>query len=123
MAISSAESIVMETVWRRSPLSAEEIFAEVGESQGWALQTLKTLLGRLVEKKALASTKDGRRFLYHPLIAREDYVANESQNLVDRLFGGRLAPLVAHFSEREALSPDDIKELKQLIRSLDNGSR
>ncbi|RYG38326.1 MAG: BlaI/MecI/CopY family transcriptional regulator [Burkholderiales bacterium] len=123
MAISSAESIVMETVWRRSPLSAEEIFAEVGESQGWALQTLKTLLGRLVEKKALAATKDGRRFLYRPLIAREDYVANESQNLVDRLFGGRLAPLVAHFSEREALSAEDIKELKQLIRKLDNGSQ
>ncbi|RYG36039.1 MAG: BlaI/MecI/CopY family transcriptional regulator [Burkholderiales bacterium] len=123
MAISSAESIVMETVWRRSPLSAEEIFAEVGESQGWALQTLKTLLGRLVEKKALAATKDGRRFLYRPLIAREDYVANESQNLVDRLFGGRLAPLVAHFSEREALSPEDIKELKQLIGRLDNGRR
>ena len=123
MAISSAESVVMETVWRRSPLSAEEIFAEVGETQGWALQTLKTLLGRLVEKKALAATKDGRRFLYRPLIAREDYVANESQNLVDRLFGGRLAPLVAHFSEREALSPDDIRELKQLIRKLDNGSR
>lgn len=123
MAISSAESIVMEAVWRRSPLSAEEIFAEVGESQGWALQTLKTLLGRLVEKKALAAKKDGRRFLYRPLIAREDYVANESQHLVDRLFGGRLAPLVAHFSEREALTPEDIAELKSLIKRLDNGSR
>jgi len=123
MAISAAESVVMEALWRRAPAlaSAEEIFAEVAPSQGWALGTLKTLLARLVEKQAIAAEKDGRRFLYRPLVARSDYVAGESQGLVDRLFGGRLAPLVSHFSEREALSDQDIQDIKSLIERLENG--
>ena len=121
MAISTAESVVMEALWRRSPLSAEDIFAEVGEAQGWALPTLKTLLARLVEKDALATEKDGRRFLYRPLVARDDYVASESQGLLNRLFDGRLAPLVSHFSERQALSAEDIADLKALIGRLEDG--
>ena len=82
MAISTAESVVMEALWRRSPLSAEDIFAEVGEAQGWALPTLKTLLARLVEKDALATEKDGRRFLYRPLVARDDYMLAEGQTFL-----------------------------------------
>lgn len=120
MKISGAESQVMEALWRRAPLSAEEIFADVGEAQGWALPTLKTLLARLVEKGALATEKDGRRFLYRPLVARDDYVEAESQGLLDRLFEGRLAPLVSHFSERQKLSPRDIADLKRLIQELDD---
>src|SRR3954470_3022465 len=121
MAISTAESVVMEALWRRAALSAEEIFAQGGEPQGWALPALKPLLARLVEKRALATEKDGRRFLYRPLVARDDYVASESQGLLDRLCQGRLAPLVSHFSERQALSADDIADLKALIGKLEDG--
>src|SRR6478609_7853171 len=121
MRISGAESLVMEALWRRQPLAAEEIFAEVGEAQGWALPTLKTLLARLVEKRALATEKDGRRFLYRPLVARADYVASESQGLLDRLFDGRLAPLVSHFSERQRLSDDDVAELRRILKAHDDG--
>jgi BlaI family transcriptional regulator, penicillinase repressor len=120
MRISAAESLVMEALWRRAPLAAEEIFAEVGEAQGWAEATLKTLLNRLLNKGAVAAEKDGRRYLYRPLVARDDYVEAESQGLLDRLFDGRLAPLVSHFSERQKLSPQDIADLKRLIAELDN---
>ena len=120
MRISGAESLVMEALWRRQPLAAEEIFAEVGEAQGWAEATLKTLLNRLLNKNAVSAEKDGRRYLYRPLVARDDYVEAESQGLLDRLFDGRLAPLVSHFSERQKLSPQDIADLKRLIAELDN---
>jgi predicted transcriptional regulator len=120
MRISGAESLVMEALWRRAPLAAEEIFAEVGEAQGWAEPTLKTLLNRLLNKGAVSAEKDGRRYLYRPLVARDDYVEAESQGLLDRLFDGRLAPLVSHFSERQKLSPQDLADLKRLIAELDN---
>ena len=120
MKISGAESQVMEALWRRAPRAAEDIFAEVGEAQGWALPTLKTLLARLVEKGAASAEKDGRRFLYRPLVARADYVEAESQGLLDRLFEGRLAPLVSHFSERQKLTPQDLADLKRLIAELDD---
>ncbi|WP_421935960.1 BlaI/MecI/CopY family transcriptional regulator [Phenylobacterium sp.] len=120
MRISGAESLVMEVLWRREPLTAEEIFAEVGEAQGWAEATLKTLLNRLLNKNAVSAQKDGRRYLYRPLVARDEYVESESQGLLDRLFDGRLAPLVSHFSERQKLTAQDIADLKRLIAELDD---
>ena len=59
---------------------------------------------------------DGRRFLYHPLVARETIASNQAGRLIDRLFGGRAAPLVAHLVEAEALSDEDIAEIERLIR-------
>jgi len=123
MRISGAESLVMEALWRRQPLTAEEIFAELGEAQGWAEPTLKTLLGRLLKKDAVSAEKDGRRYLYRPLVARADYVEAESQGLLDRLFDGRLAPLVSHFSERQRLTSEDIADLKRLIAELDDDGK
>jgi predicted transcriptional regulator len=119
MKISGAESVVMGALWGRSPLSAEEIGAEVAAGQGWSEATVKTLINRLLKKKAIAATRDGRRFLYRPLVAREAYVRAESQGLLDRLFDGRLAPLVSHFSEMGALTAEDVAELKKLIEGFE----
>src|ERR1700761_9294630 len=107
MKISTAESVVMEALWGRSPLAAEEIAAEVAGPQGWTEATVKTLINRLLKKHAIAAERDGRRYLYRPLVARAAYVGAESQGLLDRLFDGRLAPLVSHFSEQGALTAED----------------
>jgi predicted transcriptional regulator len=116
--ISSAESVVMEALWKRSPLTSEAIIAEVGEANGWTEGTVKVLISRLLKKKAIAATPDGRRYLYSPLISRQAYVQSESQGLLDRLFEGRLAPLVTHFSEADKLSEEDIAELKALVERI-----
>jgi BlaI family penicillinase repressor len=116
--ISDAEHAVMEALWRESPRTAAEICDEVSEQRGWSLATVKTLLGRLVSKEAIAAEPDGRRFLYRPLVERADYVGGESRRLVDRLFGGRAAPLLLHLVEAEALSDADIDEIERLIKEL-----
>ena len=54
---------------------------------------------------------------------REAWVLEESQGLLQRLFGGRVAPLVAHFSEHRKLSRKDIAELRRLLEELDDGRR
>lgn len=118
--ISEAESAVMEVLWRRSPLAAEEVVAALERSQQWQEATIKTLLNRLLTKKAVHAEKDGRRYLYSPLLARADWVQGQSEGLLDRLFGGRVAPLVAHFSEKGRLSRKDINELRKLIEGLDD---
>ena len=117
--ISEAESLVMETLWRRSPLSAEEVVAALAEAQPWQEATVKTLLNRLLNKGAISASKDGRRYLYAPVLKREEWLTRESKGLLDRLFGGRVAPLVAHFSEQRKLSKKDIAELRRLIGELD----
>ena len=120
MPISTAESRVMEALWRRSPLTAEEIVAEIAAPEGWSEPTVKSLINRLLTKGAIAAEKDGRRYLYRPCIARAAYLSDESRGLLDRLFGGRIAPLVSHFSQTNQLSPEDIAELKRLIAELDD---
>lgn len=116
--ISDAEYAVMEALWQKSPQTAAEVCDQVCEQRGWSMPTVKTLLARLVTKGVLATQPDGRRFLYTPLVAREAYVGTESRRLVDRLFGGRAAPLFAHLAESEALSAEDIAEIERLLREL-----
>lgn len=120
MSITQAESRIMEALWTRSPLTAEEIVAEVAGPQGWGEATVKTLIQRLIKRKALRSQRIDGRVRYVPLLHRADYLQAESQTLLDRLFDGRLSPLVAHFAERRALSADEIARLKALIADLDD---
>lgn len=119
MQISDAESVVMDVLWQRSPLAAEEVVAALAPRQDWQEATVKTLLNRLLNKGAIAADKDGRRYLYRPLLRREDWVLDESESLLARLFDGRVAPLVAHFSEHRKLSAQDVAELRRLVDALD----
>lgn len=116
--ISGAEHAVMEALWQRSPLTAQEVCEQVCGPRGWTLATVKTLLSRLVVKQAVDTEPDGKRFLYSPRMERSDYVGTESRRLVDRLFGGRAAPLFAHLAQSEALTEDDIVEIEALLREL-----
>ncbi len=120
MSISDAESLVMEVLWNKHPLSSEGVVAALADSTNWREPTVKTLLNRLLKKRAISAERDGRRYLYRPLLKRADYVHAQSKGLLDRLFGGRVAPLVAHFSEHHKLGKRDLAELKRLIEELDD---
>ena len=113
--ISNAELAVMQVLWQRQPLSANDVVAALGNDKDWHEKTVKTLLNRLVSKGALGFDKDGRAYLYFPLIAEQDYQLEQSRSFVERIFSGRIAPLVAGFASQNKLSADDVAQLKQLI--------
>jgi BlaI family transcriptional regulator, penicillinase repressor len=128
MQISEAESAVMDVLWRAAAtgsqaLAAEDVVAALATSRDWQEPTVKALLNRLLKKGAIKARKDGRRYLYAPVLKRRDWVLGESQGLLERLFDGRVAPLVAHFSEHRKLSRKDIAELRQLLEEIDDESR
>ena len=123
MQISEAESVVMDVLWKRQPLSAEEVVASLSGQQDWQEATVKTLLNRLLNKGAISAEKDGRRYLYAPVLQRDAWVQGESESLLERVFGGRVAPLVAHFSEQRKLSRKDIADLRKLLEELDDDGR
>lgn len=116
--ISEAEQAVMETLWTEAPLTAQEVADRVTPDRDWSLNTVKTLLGRLLAKDAILHEEDGRRYLYRPKLQREAFAATESRRLVDRLFGGRVSPLVAHLAERDDLTDRDIAEIEALLKAL-----
>lgn len=120
MAISEAEAVVMEVLWGRNPQGADEVVAALAKRSDWAEPTVKTLLNRLLNKGAIQATRDGRRYLYSPVLTRQAWVQQQSEGLLERVFGGRVAPLVAHFSERGKLSTQDIADLKRLVQELDD---
>lgn len=120
--ISEAESHVMEVLWRApQPVVAEQIVVALAETQRWQAATVKTLLNRLLTKGAISADKDGRRFFYQAVLQRDTWLARESASMLQRLFGGRLAPLVAHFGSQQKLSPADLQELRKLIDKFDDG--
>lgn len=116
--ISEAEHAVMEVLWREAPLGAAEVSAKVDPVRGWSARTVKTLLSRLLSKGVIAHEEDGRRYLYRPAVSRDAFVARESGRLIDRMFGGRITPLVAHLAEQNRLTPADIEEIEALLKAL-----
>lgn len=117
--LSDAEWYVMEALWSAGqPLTATEIADRVSGDRDWSLATVKSLLSRLLAKRAVEPKKDGRRFLYFPAIEREPYVADESRRFVGRMFGGKLSPLFARLAEQQALDEEDIAQIEALIKEL-----
>ena len=108
----------MQLLWEESPLGAAEIAERVPASRGWSLATVKTLLSRLMAKGAITAEADGRRFRYMPAVERDAIARTQAHRLVDRMFGGRVSPLVAQLAEQRELDPDDLAELEALIRRL-----
>ena len=121
MHITAAESHIMEALWRRGALTVDDLIEDPGKPQEWGAATVKTLINRLLKRKAIRSERIDGRVRYVPVLQRADYVQAESQGLLDRLFEGRLTPLVAHFAEHRALKPDEIKRLRGLLDALDDG--
>jgi len=116
--ISEAEMQLLQLLWTESPLGASEIAERVQSEKGWSITTVKTLLSRLVAKGAVTAQPNGRRYLYQPAIERDAVAADQARGLIDRLFGGRVSPLVAQLAEKNHLSDDDLAELEAIVRSL-----
>ena len=119
--ISDAESHVMEVLWRApAPIVAEQVVVALFEAHHWQTATVKTLLKRLLDKGAVAGQKDGRRIRYRAVLQREDWLARESDAMLARLFGGRVAPLVAHAGRRGRLTQADVRELRALVEAYES---
>jgi BlaI family transcriptional regulator, penicillinase repressor len=114
--ISETEWEVMKVCWGKSPVTAQEVIEKLVAQDDWHPKTVKTLLNRLVKKRALGFKKQGRAYLYQPLVAEKNCVTAESESFLDRVFGGSLQPLLAHFTETRKLSPAEISELKRLLK-------
>lgn len=114
--ISDTEWEIMKILWQRSPLNSQEIIASLtSQDPSWHPKTAKTLLNRLVKKKALAYEQAGRAYLYRPLVQEGDCVRAEAESFLQRVFGGSLQPMLAHFVEQNKLSPKELAELKRLL--------
>ncbi|MBK9138222.1 MAG: BlaI/MecI/CopY family transcriptional regulator [Verrucomicrobia bacterium] len=123
--ISETEWEVMRAVWAGHPATAGEIIERLTAADPtWHPKTAKTLLARLVRKGALDYEAQGRRYVYEPLVSERQCVAAASESFLERVFGGSLKPMLAHFVESRRLSREEMDELRALLENgLSKGKR
>lgn len=109
-----SEWSVMEVLWESSPQTASEVAKTLSQTKGWAENTVRTLLTRLVEKGALKAVEGSPR-RYEPAVKREALVKAESKSFLDRIFQGAAKPLLVHFANNASLTPEEVRELKRLL--------
>ncbi len=113
--ISEAEYQVMKLIWDRAPVSTKEVTEILTDESPWKPKTIQTLLSRLVKKGAIGYKKEGRVFVYTPLIKEEDYVEQESSSFLNKFYDGALNSMVVNFLEQDKLTENDINELKKIL--------
>ena len=121
--ITEAEWAVMDALWRKSPRTAQDIYDDVASVQDWTLGTVKTLLARLLRKKAVAYDVDGKRYLYRAAVTKRACVKAAGRDLLARAAGEAKSPLLAFFLKESRLAPDEIQELRALLDQLEERKR
>lgn len=114
--ISDTEWEVMRVIWAKHPITAGEVIETLAANDpSWHPKTARTLLARLVQKKALGYQAQGRSYVYTPLVSESESVGAASESFVGRVFGGSLRPLLAHFVQQQKLTKQDLEELQQML--------
>lgn len=114
--ISEAEWEVMKLLWKSSPATANEIVKKLSAKSHWKRETIRTLINRLVQKKALAFKKKGRQYHYYPQVTEAECVKAETKSFLKRFGKGSVEPMLAAFVEEENLSPERLGRLRRILK-------
>jgi BlaI family penicillinase repressor len=117
--LTSTEWEVCECLWERAPLTMTQIAARLTERTGWTRSTGETLVRRMAKKGLLRWEQGAKAKMYYPTVAREDAVAWETKGFLQKVFGGSVGLLVNSMAEREELSREEIGQLYETLRKLE----
>jgi len=114
--ISEAEWEVMKVLWGTSPATANDIVKRLSGKTHWKRETIRTLINRLVQKKAVGFEKKGRQYHYFPLVTEAECVRAETTSFLKRFGGGSIEPMLAAFVEEEHLSGEKVARLRRILK-------
>lgn len=120
--LTTAEWSVMECLWEKSPLTGRQMTDLLKERMGWNRSTTLTMLRRLEDKGAVISDTQGAKKTFSPGIAREDAVHQETEDFLERVYGGSLSLMVSAMTKKQALSKAEIDELYTMLKELEDHS-
>lgn len=118
--ISDAEWEVMKIIWKNDSITSTRIIKELQEKTNWKASTIKTLINRLLNKKAINFTKEGKEYYYFSIISEEDCIREESEGFLNKVFNGSLNSMVINFVKSQKLTEDEINELKSILDNSQN---
>jgi predicted transcriptional regulator len=112
-----AEFDVMKVVWANEPpMTTTIIMEQIGKEKGWKIQTVVTLLLRLVERGFLRTEKNGRERTYFSLVNKEDYLRFETGKFMKQFHDNSFLNFVTTMYDDKALTDKDIDELFQWVK-------
>ena len=117
--ISEAEWEVMKVLWKKSPMTANDIVKELTGKTHWKRETIRTLINRLVGKKVLKFEKKGRQYHYSPHVSEAECIKAETASFVRRFGAGSIEPMLAAFVEDEELPPERIARLRRILGQIE----
>lgn len=113
--ISEAEFEVMKIVWKYAPINTNEITGKLLQTTNWSPKTIQTLIKRLVNKGALAHEKQGRVFVYTPVVKENEYLDQKSNSFLKRYYNGHITSMLSAYIENDRLSEEEIDTLRSLL--------
>lgn len=113
--ISEAEYEVMRIIWKHAPISTNEIVGKLESTTSWNPKTIQTLIKRLVTKHAITYEKEGRVFVYTPLVEEDEYVSHESSTFLKKYYDGNISAMLSAFLDHDKLSDSEINDLRTLL--------
>lgn len=113
--ISEDEFEVMKIVWKHAPINTNEITEYLVRTTDWSPKTIQTLIKRLVTKGALSYEKQGRVFVYTPLVGEDEYIGQESSSFLNRFYGGNITSMLSAYIDGNRLSESEIDTLRALL--------
>ncbi|GLC81128.1 BlaI/MecI/CopY family transcriptional regulator [Lacrimispora brassicae] len=113
--ISEAEYEVMKVLWNDSPISTNEVTDTLTKTTNWNPKTIHTLLKRLVQKGAVTYRKEGRVFVYTPLVEKKEYLKKENDHFLNRFYNGKISGMVTSYINSDHISGEDLAELRKLL--------
>ena len=114
--LSESEWKVMSLLWDEAPRTIMQITNFFKESTGWTKHTVMTFLRRMEEKGAVHFEEGERAKLYYPDIEKTDAVIQETEEFLDKVFGGRMGLMLNTMVEKKALSKEEIEELYEILK-------
>ncbi|MDR2025227.1 MAG: BlaI/MecI/CopY family transcriptional regulator [Hungatella sp.] len=113
--ISEAEYEVMKVLWNDAPISTNEVTDKLEKTTSWSPKTIHTLLKRLVQKGAATYRKEGRVFVYTPLVEKKEYLKKENDHFLNRFYNGKISSMVTSYLNSDRVSREDLAELRRLL--------
>ena len=117
MKLTQAEWQIMNALWEEHPATAREIMNRLPKGVKWAYTTLKTMLSRLEEKKAVSEHKHSNTSIYEPLVSQRKAQLSAFRILLDQSFNGAMGPLMHFLMQEQKLNAKQKKELIEILRN------
>ena len=109
-----SELDIMLVLWNNTPpMNRMEIEKVINTKKSLAPTTILSLLARL-------ETKQGKMNLYTPLVSQSDYQAHESQSVLEKLYGNSLKKFVTSLYQGKKVSSEEIQELSDFLKELED---